>query len=207
MTGADTGARALRQDVDHVGQADRLLQVVGDEQHRQMLPLDPPEQILGDACADDRVQRGKRLVHEKELRLEREHLSDRHALSLAAGQLQGIAIAEVTQPEQRQPTFCRLVGALGRRSMDPEPQRNVLARGAPGEKRVVLEEKAHVLPLDVELHLAGTHRLKLHDGSQDARLPGARRSHQARELAGLHLEVDPFEHWISSVPQRQAADA
>ena len=72
---ADGGSWPAAQHIDDIGEADRLLQVVRYEEDGQVLTLDPVEKLFGDACADDRVQRRERFVHEEELRRERQDLS------------------------------------------------------------------------------------------------------------------------------------
>ena len=83
----DARARPLREQIDAVGQADRLFEIVGDEQHADALPLDQRGDVLDDAGAHDRVERGERLVHQQELRLHRQHLRERDALALAAAEM------------------------------------------------------------------------------------------------------------------------
>ena len=69
---------------DPVAQRDRLVDVVGDEQHRRVVALaQPPHQVVH-AQAGDRVQRGERLVEQHQVRVGDERAGERHALRLAA---------------------------------------------------------------------------------------------------------------------------
>ena len=51
--------------------------------------------LVAQRHADLGVERGERLVEEQHLRPDRERAGERHALLLAAGELEGIAAAEV----------------------------------------------------------------------------------------------------------------
>jgi hypothetical protein len=53
----DAGARALREQIDAVGEADRLFEIVGDEQDADALPFDQRGDVLDDAGANDSVER------------------------------------------------------------------------------------------------------------------------------------------------------
>src|SRR5207247_7639638 len=99
----DTRARPLGEQVDVVRQADRLLEVVGDEEHADALAVDQGRDVLNDARAHDGVERGEGLVHEEELGLSREHLSEGHALALASAEMPGEAMAEAAEAETVQP--------------------------------------------------------------------------------------------------------
>src|SRR5688572_12950680 len=82
---------------DAVGHVDRLVDVVGHEQHgHAVLLADAQDEVL-EVAARLRVDRRERLVHEQDLRLVGERPGDRHALLHAAGQLPGIAVDEARQ--------------------------------------------------------------------------------------------------------------
>ena len=57
---------AVAEHGDRIRRADRLLEVVGDEQHREAVALDPVQQLLGDAGPHDGVEGRERLVHEQQ---------------------------------------------------------------------------------------------------------------------------------------------
>ena len=61
-----------------------------------------PQQLLVELVADDLVERAERLVHQQQLRLERERAGDRGALLHAAGELPGILALEAGQVDQRE---------------------------------------------------------------------------------------------------------
>ena len=86
---------ALLEDRDLVAHLDRLVDVVGDEDDRlAQLGLQAQELVL-QPLAVDRVDRAERLVHQHQRRVGRERAGDADALALAAGELGGVAVAEV----------------------------------------------------------------------------------------------------------------
>ena len=82
---------------DLVGELQRLLLVVGDEQARHaelaVQLVEPAAQVLAHA----RVERAERLVEQQHLRPRRERACQRDALALPAGELVRVALAEVRE--------------------------------------------------------------------------------------------------------------
>src|SRR6516164_8817839 len=68
----DSGSWSLRKHIDGVRNRQRLFEVMGYQEHAQMLLLDPRQKLLRDAGPNDCVQGGKRLIHEQQLWLQRE---------------------------------------------------------------------------------------------------------------------------------------
>ena len=83
-------------DRDLVGQLDQQREVVRDEQGREAEVVAEPDQFLEDLPLGDHVQRGGRLVHDHDLRLQRQGHRDHGALPHAAGQLVRVAAEPVT---------------------------------------------------------------------------------------------------------------
>ena len=80
------------EDRDPVAHLDRLVDVVGDEDHRlRDLAVQPPELLL-QARARDRVERAERLVHQEQRRVGGERAGEPDALALAARELRGVAL-------------------------------------------------------------------------------------------------------------------
>ena len=83
---------ALAEDRDAVAHLDRLVDVVGDEDHRLAdLPVQASELVLQPETRD-RVERAERLVHQQYRRVGRERTRQADALALAAGQLRRIPL-------------------------------------------------------------------------------------------------------------------
>ena len=88
-------------DRDPVGELEQQRQVVRDEQHREAELALQLLELLQDLALDDDVERGRRLVHDHELRLERERHRDDHALTHAAGELVRVrAHAAAVDPDE-----------------------------------------------------------------------------------------------------------
>ena len=91
---------ALLEDRDLVAHLDRLVDVVGDEDDRLGdLGLQAQELVL-QPLAVDRVDRAEGLVHEQDGRVDRERAGDADALALAAGELGGVAVADLVGVER-----------------------------------------------------------------------------------------------------------
>ena len=85
---------------DPVGDGERLLLVVGDEQGRRTdVELDPAD-LVAQLHADLRVQRGQRLVEQQHRGLHRQGPGQRDALLLAAGELVGVAVLELREADE-----------------------------------------------------------------------------------------------------------
>ncbi len=87
LGGAGLDDAPVAHDGDAVGEPYRLVEVVGDEDDGLLqLRLQPQELVLH-LAADQRVERGERLVEEPQLRTDRQRAGDADALLLAARKL------------------------------------------------------------------------------------------------------------------------
>ena len=98
--GAEHGRRgvelldaALPVDGDPVAEPDGLLDVVGDEQDRLAHGLLEAQELVLQVFAHDRVDRAERLVHQQHGRIRGQRACHTDALTLAAGELVGVAVA------------------------------------------------------------------------------------------------------------------
>jgi hypothetical protein len=80
---------ALAQDHDAVGEFQRLLLVVGDEDGGVAGAVVDLAQPAAQFLAHLGVERAERLVEQQHARLDRQRAGQRHALALAAGKLAG----------------------------------------------------------------------------------------------------------------------
>ncbi len=83
---------ALAQHDHLVAEPDRLLDVVGDEQHRLVQLGLEAEQLLLQPGADHRVDGAERLVHQQHRRVGGQGPRDTHALLLPAGELERVPL-------------------------------------------------------------------------------------------------------------------
>ena len=93
---------AVVHDRDAVGQFQRFLLIVGDEDARQVNVVVQPAQPAAQLLAHLRIERAERFVEEQHLRFDRERARERHALTLTAGQLGGAAIRHEVQLHELQ---------------------------------------------------------------------------------------------------------
>src|SRR5437899_455602 len=131
----------------------------------------------------DGVERGEGLVHEEQLGLSREHLSEGHALPLASAEMPGEALAEAGEAEPFEPEIGLCERLAARHAVQGEAERDVVTRRLPGQEGVVLEEDGDVRRRDLTLDRSLERLLQADDRTQEARLAGSRWPHQADELA------------------------
>ena len=129
-------------DDDLVGDLERLLLVVRDEQGGHVHLVVQAAQPVAQLLADLRVERAERLVEQQHLGLHGERAGQCHALALAARELGRQPVGEVLEVhelEQLGDAVAHLrLGALA----DLEPERDVARRRQVRERRVVLEHEA-----------------------------------------------------------------
>src|SRR5215203_4160906 len=120
-----------------VGKRHRLLDVVGNEEHRRAVLLPQGEKMLVQARPGEGVEGRERLVEEEHLRLGHEGAGDRDPLLLAAGQLARPAAGMLDEPDagKRVPDP---VAALGGGAV-VEPEADIVGDGQPGQEARLLE--------------------------------------------------------------------
>ena len=92
---------ALAEDRDPVAHRDRLVDVVGDEDHRLRDLAVQPAQLLLQPGARDRVERAERLVHQQHRRVGGERAGEPDALALAARELRRVALrVRLLEPDE-----------------------------------------------------------------------------------------------------------
>ena len=75
---------SLRKQIDGIRDSQRLFEVMGHQEHAQMLLLNPSQKFLRETRSYDRVQRSEGLIHEQQFWLQDQNLGDGDALSLSA---------------------------------------------------------------------------------------------------------------------------
>src|SRR6059058_4519701 len=90
-------ARVRREQQDAAADADGFGDGVGDEEHREARLVPETEQLVLHLPPRQRVERGERLVHEKDVRFHRHAAGDGDALLHAARQGVRIAVGELPQ--------------------------------------------------------------------------------------------------------------
>ena len=119
------------------------LNIVADHQNGYAAPQQHV-QNPGESLLELRIQPLGRLVHQQDLRVEQEHLGQRRALLLAAGQVVGMPVEQLAQPAQ-----CHDMGYLGfllvpRQLFALQDLKQVFAHGLFNKQRLrVLRQDAH----------------------------------------------------------------
>ena len=190
--------RAVGECGDAVAQRHCLDLVVGDMNGGHAKPRVQASQLGAQLNPELGIQVGERLVQEKRARMADDGAPHRHSLTLAAGELLGLAVEQLAEVEYAGRLVDPLVDLGLRELTDAQRERDILAHAHVGIERVVLKDHGHVSlagrnvvdDLAVEAELAGGHRFESGNQAQQGRLAAARGSHEHHELAVVDFEVD-----------------
>jgi hypothetical protein len=157
---ADLLDQPLVHDHHAVGDRQRFLLVVGDQDGGHPEALLQQADFAAQAHAHLRVERGQRLVEQQQARRSRERARQRNALLLAARQLPWIFRAAVGEPDQRQQFGDARAHLRLRQPPVHQSVRDVVVDRQVRKQRVRLEDDAVVAhhgrqPRDVAVVLAG----------------------------------------------------
>ena len=183
---------------DAVGQVDRLLDAVGDEQDR-LFELGPQaQQFVLQVAPGERVERAEGFVHQQDRRIERQHARDRHPLAHAAGQVLRVAGAKVGQRQQLEQVVHPAVDLRSAHALDLEAEADVLLDRHPGKQRVFLEHHAALRPRPGDRAAVDQDRARgrwreAGHRIEQGRLAAAGRAEQAGELPARDLQVDVLQ--------------
>ena len=138
---------ALVHDHQAIGERERLVVVVGDEQDGEAEPYEEGTQLGDEAFAQGTVEGTERLVEHQEARRSRERAGQRDALLFAAGKLRDPAVFESGHADERErvPRSGLDLGAWD--ALHAEPERDVADDIAMGKQRVVLEHEPEPAPV------------------------------------------------------------
>src|SRR5215218_1479880 len=174
-----------REQHDPVTEADGLADVVGDEQDRETLLAPQSLDLVVQQVACHRVEGAEWLVHEQDVGALRQRAGQLHALPHSARQLVGqLALEPLEMDDLQQLTHAGAPLRL-RHSLELERELDVAVRGEPREQGRLLEHERGA-PVDLEGSRRGP--VEAGDEIQQRALPAPRRSQQADELAGAHLQ-------------------
>jgi hypothetical protein len=154
-----------------------------------------------------RVEGTGGLVGQHEAALADQGAGDRHPLLLAAGQLLGEPLREVTEAEVGQRREGEPAGGADRPAVEFERQRHVLHRGEAGQQVQLLEDVADPAPahrrelapgqraehLSLHHDLAPGRRVEAAAQVEQGRLARAGRAHDGHQFAGADGDRDPAQ--------------
>ena len=98
--------RMRREHQDAIGQVDGLIQIVGDEDDRDIDFTPDLQQMSLHARARLRIERAEGLIHEQDTGLVRQRAHDRDPLLHAAGELGWVGVSEFLKSDQIEPQMC-----------------------------------------------------------------------------------------------------
>ena len=188
-----------------VRQHRRLIERVGDQQHRGPGGAPDPEKFVAHQKTGLLVERAKRLVEQNQPWLHHQRARDADTLTHAAGELGGKGVREILQAHQLQrvlqpPLDFRLIDRL-----PAQPEGDVVGDVEPGETGILLEHDAdavrHGVPdrPSLERHHALGWRRQRGDDVEQRRLAAAGWTDHGKELT-------PVAGRYRLVPGRASAD-
>jgi len=216
------GDGAVGQDDHAIREVPGEVGVVGRDQQPPPFSGEPLEN-LSERTATRRIERGGRLVQEKERRIHGQRPSNGDTLRLASRKLPRVCPGTGTHAEGVEnplPSRSRLAGLVPEDSDGSED--DVLESRQVLEERVGLEDHPDLSPQRLESRLGGdgarrenevlhfnAARLEAFEGgggAQDRRLSRSREPHEGDELPALDGESDPAQHLPTGAREPEAFD-
>ena len=199
--GADMAGIAPQHD-DAVGQQHGFFNVVCDEEdglggHGLLRPQ--LQQFAAQVLGGQHVERGKRLVHEENFRLDHQGAGKTHALPHAAGELLGIGRFKTVQADHVEHLHAAFAALRGCHAARLQRRLNVLKYREPGKQRETLEDDRDIdLGLSdgraVPVNLARRWRGEPGQHAQHGRLARSGGPQQGKNLAGNNAQVGRRDH-------------
>src|ERR1700738_4909666 len=184
---------------DHpIGEVDRLLDIVRDEDHCLLRARDDAVKVLLNFPACVLIERGERLVGEQDIRAVRERANDRDPVTHAAGKLVRIVIAEFRQPYHGEKVFGAGAGNGKIFAAHLRSEHQIVPDREPGKEIWVLEDDAatriRLRDRDAAFTApAGTRLLKSGDDVQQRGLSASGWTNQKRDLTLIERNVNTIE--------------
>src|SRR5581483_4637332 len=195
----DGSGGASRHHGDPVGEQNRLVDVVGDEEHS--LPTSTPDagELLLHNVARLRVERTKRLIHQKDTGVIHEDTGNLKSLPHAARKLIGLIVLETFKADKTDRLGNDGPVVLVPQFAHTRAERDVLLDSQPvKDGAVALEDDSAVctrtadaLPADPDF--ASRREEKPGDHAQNSRFAAATRAQQAEELPARNRERDVLQ--------------
>ncbi len=180
---------------DPVGQRDRLIEVVGHEQHGPAVLLPQREKELLHQHLGLGIQCAERLIHEDDARITDEGARERDALAHAAGDLARIVVLEAFEAQLREDLQAASAPFTLVAALYLEAELGVVQDRAPGKQRMLLE---HITDRAFDrrrgaaeyLEATGLHGQQACEKIQQRALAAPARTDDRDELAVRDREVD-----------------
>ena len=152
--------RAVLHDSDAIGEPNRLLEIVGDEDDGLVQQFLQAHELVLHLPADQRIERREGLVQEPDVGLGGERARDADALLLSAGQFARIVMLASLEADQAYYLDRARLTLRAADTLDLQRQRHVAEHGAVRQQRKVLKYHAHLVTTQVDqLCLADFHQV------------------------------------------------
>jgi hypothetical protein len=206
--------RAVPQDGDEIRGGQRFVLVVGDQDGGGARLAEQLLDVRADAGPQMRVQGGKGLVEQDDLRPDGEGTGQRYPLLLPAGELVRVATGEAGQPGRVE----QLGGALSAPVPPGQAEPDVRLDREVREKAALLRDIADAAPFGGQVDAGpvrhgGADRdrstvclLEAGQHPQQRGLATAGRAEDRGQRAGGHVQVEPAQHLVSTEPLVQPGD-
>ena len=210
--GGDLVEPAGVHDTHPVGDRQRLLLVVGDEEGGGAdVDLDPAD-LVAQLHPDLGVEGGQRLVEQQHGGLDRERPGQRDPLLLATGELVGVAVLLGAETDQVEHVAGPRPALGARPAPQLEPEGHVVEHRQVGEQAVGLEDHPHVAlvrghpgeVLATDADRPGIRLLQAREDAERGGLAAARGPQEHDELTGVQVQVEPVEGVHVAVRPAQA---
>ncbi len=185
-------------DQDSVGERDRLVDIVGDQQHRRPVPGDQLPDELVHLDPGQCVEGGERLVEQQQFRLADQRPGEGDPLRLPTGEGDRPRLEMATEADLRQRGGGLLLSLAPR-----QPDRDVAPDPFPRQQPVLLE---HHRPLRRHVDCAGVGLVEAGEGPQQGGLAAAALAQQGDELTGGDVDVEPVDDDLVLIGAAQATD-
>src|SRR3954471_15520958 len=190
--------RSRRHDQHARTEKDRLLDVMGHEQHGLTLAFPDAQQQFLHQRARLVVERAERLVEQKDGRFVGERPRDGGSLLHAAGELLRIMVLEAGEADPTEPFTHRLAALLLRHALLTQAERDVVGDRQPWEQGIGLEHHATVATgpdhrLAVQDDAAGGRPVEPGDQPQQCGLAATRWSQDGDEVIVGYFEARRLE--------------
>ena len=193
---------AAIDDADAIGEPVGLLEVLGGQKDGHPLLGGEPLDLLPERAAALRIEAGRRLVEEEDLRPVDERQREVEAALHAARVPADLAIGGIGQPDALDQLVAALPALILRDALERRLQPHVLAGGQMDVERRFLERRPDhaanpsAFGCDVvaaDRGPAAGRRQQRRQHQYGRRLPGAVRPEEAVDLAGIDVEIDAVD--------------
>ena len=194
-----------------LGQHQRFLDVVGDQQNGEAGALPELQQEVLHRFADLEIQSPEGFIQQQDAGVGGQGAGDGHPLLHAAGQFTGQLVGGFAEAHHFEEVGRAFADLRRLHPLQPHAEGHVFGGVQPRVKAVFLKHHApirtgaaHGLPVDADAAAAGV--FQAGDQAQDRAFAGARTPHQGHELPGLHGQRQAIEDQLLAESLAEVVD-